>query len=266
MESLFHQIKDKRQLFTQLLKREILGRYKGSLMGLAWSFVHPVIMLAVYTFVFGYVFKSRWGMNGVENPATFAVILFAGLIVFNIFAECINRAPLLIVSNANYVKKVVFPLEILAVVAVGSALFHACISSMILFAACIIFKQSVGWMVIYLPLIIIPFLLATLGFTWILSALGVYLRDIAQIAPVATTILLFASPVFYRISVLPENIQTLIMLNPLTFVVEQVRGVVFLSQAPDWLGLLVYTGCCFMILIGGYWWFQKTRKGFADVI
>lgn len=266
MTPVVHGTRERQQLFLQLLKREILGRYKGSVMGIAWSFVHPVVMLAVYTFVFGYVFKAKWGAAVGESPASFAIILFAGLIVFNIFSECINRAPLLIVSNSNYVKKVVFPLEILTYVTVASALFHACISSLILGIACLVFEQIPGWMSIYLPLIMIPFLCATLGLTLILASLGVYIRDLAQIVPVMTTILLFASPVFYRLSALPEDVRALIMLNPLTFVVEQVRGVIFLSQPPDWQGLAVYAACCVMIALVGSWWFQKTRKGFADVL
>jgi len=254
-----------RQLIIQLTKRDVLGRYRGSVMGLAWSFFNPLIMLAVYTFVFSVVFKTRWGGGG-EDKINFAIILFAGLIVYGLFAECINRAPSLIVSNANYVKKVVFPLEVLPSVAIGSALFHACISLVVLLTAQLLINQRLPWTVIVFPIILLPLLLSTTGFAWLLSALGVYVRDIAQTTTILTTVLMFLSPLFYPISALPKNYQLWLHLNPLTFIIEEGRNVLIFGNTPNWLGWTVALAASMTISAGGFWWFQKTRKGFADVL
>jgi len=254
-----------RQLIIQLTKRDVLGRYRGSVMGLAWSFLNPLIMLAVYTFVFSVVFKTRWGVGG-EDKMNFAIILFAGLIVFGLFAECINRAPSLILSNANYVKKVVFPLEILASVVVGSALFHACISLIVLLIAQLLINQRLPWTVVVFPIVLLPLLLATTGFAWLLSALGVYVRDIAQTTSILTTVLMFLSPLFYPVSALPKNYQVWLHLNPLTFIIEEGRNVLIFGNTPNWIGWVIALAASLLIFAGGFWWFQKTRKGFADVL
>ena len=254
-----------RQLIIQLTKRDVLGRYRGSVMGLAWSFLNPLIMLAVYTFVFSVVFKARWGV-GREDKINFAIILFAGLIVYGLFAECINRAPSLILSNANYVKKVVFPLEILASVAVGSALFHACISLIVLLIAQLLINQRLPWTVVIFPIVLLPLLLATTGFAWLLSALGVYVRDIAQTTSILTTVLMFLSPLFYPVSALPKNYQLWLHLNPLTFIIEEGRNVLIFGNTPNWIGWVIALAASLLIFAGGFWWFQKTRKGFADVL
>jgi lipopolysaccharide transport system permease protein len=254
-----------RQLIVQLTKRDVLGRYRGSMMGLAWSFFNPLIMLTIYTFVFSVVFKARWSVAG-EDKVNFAIILFVGLIVHGLFAECINRAPSLILSNSNYVKKVVFPLEILPSVALGSALFHACVSLVILLAAQLIINQRLPWTVMIFPVILLPLLLATMGFAWLLSALGVYVRDIGQTTNIFTTILMFLSPVFYSVSALPPKYQLWVHLNPLTFIIEQGRNVLIFGKIPNWIGLGVALAMGLVLSAGGFWWFQKTRKGFADVL
>lgn len=254
------------QLAFQMSKREILGRYKGSWMGLAWSFFNPVLMLAVYTFFFSVVFKSRWGARDIAGLADFAVILFVGLIVHGFFAECINRAPTLISSNANYVKKVVFPLEIFPWIALGSALFHASISVAVLLILQFLLAGTVSWTALFFPIIIIPLVFVCLGFTWFLAALGVYVRDISQTTGLLTSILLYVSPVFYPISSLPSKMQTFVMLNPLTLIIEESRKVLLFSQIPDWFSLGMYLLFSLIVAWGGFWWFQKTRKGFADVL
>lgn len=255
-----------RFLIWQMSKREVLGRYRGSVMGLAWSFFNPVLMLAVYTFVFSVVFKARWGMGGEESKANFAIILFVGMIVHGLFSECVNRAPGLILSNVNYVKKVVFPLEILPWVAMGSALFHAVINLTVLLIAQLILNLSLPWTAIFFPLVILPLIIATMGFAWLLSATGVFVRDIAQITGIMTTVLLFISPVFYPVSALPNEYQGWLLLNPLTFVIEEARNVLIWGRVLDWprWGISVAAGLA--IAWGGFWWFQKTRKGFADVL
>jgi len=247
-----------------MTRREVVGRYKGSVMGLAWSLFNPVLMLVVYTFVFSVIFKSRWGMH--ESKTLFAVVLFVGLIVLNLFSEVVNRAPSLILSNANYVKKVVFPLEIIPVVALGAALFHSLISLGVLLVAFIFFNGFIHWTVVFLPLILLPLIILTLGISWLLAAIGVFLRDIGQTIAIVTTVLMFLSPVFYPVTAVPKEFRQLIMLNPLTFIIEQAREIIIWGRCPDWMGLGLYTVAALVVSWVGYGLFQKTRKGFADVI
>jgi lipopolysaccharide transport system permease protein len=255
-----------RKLIIQMVRREVIGRYRGSVLGLAWSFFHPILMLTVYTFVFSVVFKARWGAGGEESKAQFAMVLFAGLIVYNLFAETANRAPHVLTSNVNLVKKVVFPLEILPVVAIGSALFQCLVSLAVLLLALFLMNGSLHWTVLLSPIVMLPIVMATLGFAWTLASLGVFLRDVGQIIGIITTILLFVSPIFYPISALPEAIRPWLMFNPLTFIIEQTRAVLIWGQPPDWFGLGVYCALATIIAWLGFAWFQKTRKGFADVL
>jgi len=254
-----------RMLILQMTRREIAARYRGSVIGLAWSFINPVLMLMVYTFVFSVVFKARWGVEG-ESRTDFAIVLFAGMIVFGFFSEMINRAPGQIVSNANYVKKVVFPLEILSWVSLGSVLFHSLVSLSVLLLAQLIVNLSLPWTVILFPLVLLPLIFASLGGAWFLAALGVYVRDIGQITTVFTTVLMFMSAVFYPISALPEGYQAWLRLNPLVLIITESRKVLILGSLPDWfwLGIALLMGLA--ISFAGFWWFQKTRKGFADVL
>lgn len=254
-----------RELIKASAKREILGRYRGSAMGLLWSFFNPVFMLAVYTFVFSEIFKARWSA-GSESKTEFALVLFAGLIVFNLFAECINRAPSLILSNANYVKKVVFPLEILPFVELLSALFHAAISLGVWLLAYLILFGVPKITVLYMPLVVLPFLFFIMGLSWSLASLGVYLRDVGQFINIATTTLMFLSPIFYPATALPESYRYLLYINPLTPVVEQVRAVLYFGNQPNFTMLGIYWFATLIIAWLGFAWFQKTRKGFADVL
>ncbi|WP_020559761.1 ABC transporter permease [Thiofilum flexile] len=246
--------------------REVIGRYRGSMLGLAWSFFTPVLMLAVYTFVFSVVFKARWGIGGEESKTQFAVVLFVGMIVHGLFAEVLNRAPGLVLSNVNYVKKVVFPLEILPFITMGAALFHTLISIGVLLLAFILFNGFLYWTVIFLPLVLLPLIILTLGLAWFLASLGVYLRDVGQTIGIITMIMMFLSPVFYPISAIPESIQPIIMANPLTFIIEQARDVVIWGRLPNVWGLILYTLIASSVAWLGYIWFQKTRRGFADVL
>lgn len=255
-----------RRLIYELTKRDIVGRYRGSAIGLLWSFFNPLLMLVVYTFVFSVIFKSRWGISSNESRTDFAIALFVGMIMHGIFAECVNRAPTIITANVNYVKKVVFPLEVLPVTALGSALFHAMASIAVLLIADAVLNQRLPYTVVFLPLLLVPLSLGSLGFAWFLSALGVYVRDIAQATGIFTTVLMFLSPVFYPTSSLPPSFQFWIKLNPLTFIIEQGRAILIFGALPDFVGLLLATLIGFVIAYVGYWWFQKTRRGFADVI
>lgn len=254
-----------RHLIKTLVKREVIGRYRGSLMGILWSFFNPVFMLVVYTFVFSVVFKARW-TGGSDSKTEFALVLFAGLIVFNLFSECFNRSPALILSNVNYVKKVVFPLEILPWVTLGSALFHALISLGVWLIAYSIFFGTPHLTVFLLPLVIVPLVLFVMGVTWGMASLGVYLRDISQFIGVVTTVLMFLSPIFYSANALPEAYRSLLLLNPLTLVIEQARDVLFWGRIPDIKALMLYLVGSTMVAWVGFAWFQKTRKGFADVL
>ncbi len=255
-----------RSLILALTKREVVGRYRGSVIGITWSFFNPITMLVIYTFVFSVVFKSRWGGDGDESKIVFAIVLFVGMIVHGLFAECLNRAPGLILSNVNYVKKVLFPLEILPWVAFGSALFHTAISLLVLLMAQLILTQQLMWTVLLFPFVLLPLIFATMGFAWFLAGLGVYVRDIGQITGMITTVLLFLSPVFYPVTALPEEFRPWLLANPLTFIIEQAREVLIWGHLPNWMGLGGYTLVAIAIAWAGYAWFQKTRKGFADVL
>lgn len=254
-----------RELIKASAKREVLGRYRGSFLGLFWSFFNPLFMLAVYTFVFSVVFKARWNVES-DSKTEFALVLFAGLIVFNLFAECISCAPGLILSNTNYVKRVVFPLEILPVVALLSALFHGFISLGVWLLVYLMFFGLPHATVFYLPLVIMPLFLLIMGLSWALASLGVFLRDVSQFIGIITTVLMFLSPIFYPITALPENYRHLLYLNPLTPVIEQTRDVLFWGKTPDFFMLGIYWVVTFGIAWLGFAWFQKTRKGFADVL
>jgi lipopolysaccharide transport system permease protein len=256
-----------RQLVVQMTKREVVGRYKGSTMGLAWSFFNPIFMLVVYTFVFSEIFKARWGGIGGDGSKTqFALLLFVGLIVLNLFSDVLNRAPGLIVSNVNYVKKVVFPIEILPVIAMGTALFHSLISMGVLSAAFILFNGYLHWTAVFVPFVFLPLVILALGLSWMLASLGVFLRDVGQTISIITTVLMFLSPVFYPVTAVPEEFRPFIMANPLTFIIEQAREVLIWGHLPDWMGLGIYTLVAIIVAWAGYAWFQKTRKGFADVL
>lgn len=255
-----------RQLIVQMTQREVAGRYKGSALGLAWSFFNPVFMLAVYTFVFSVVFKARWGLNGNESKTQFALILFVGMIVHGLFAEVLNRAPSLIVANVNYVKKVVFPLEILPVISMGAAIFHSFISFIVLLIAFTIFNGPPHWTIILSPLIILPLVILTLGLAWFFASISVFLRDVGQTIGIITTVMMFLSPVFFPISAIPEEFRPWIMANPLTFIIEQAREVLIWGRLPNWGGLAIYTLAATFVAWTGYAWFQKTRKGFSDVL
>lgn len=254
-----------RTLVKALIHREVVGRYRGSLMGIFWSFFNPVFMLLTYTFVFSVVFKARWNA-GSDSQTEFALVLFAGLIVFNIFSECFNRAPSLILSNVNYVKKVVFPLEILPWVTLGSALFHALVSLLVWLLAYLLLFGVPHPTLLLLPLVLLPLLLFIMGLTWALASLGVYLRDVSQFIGIVTTVLMFLSPIFYPASALPEQYRSLLLVNPLTLPIEQIREVLFWGRLPNFTVLLASFLAASVMAWLGFAWFQKTRQGFSDVL
>ncbi len=254
-----------RGLLWELTKRDFVARYKGSLLGLAWSLFNPLLMLAIYTFVFSVAFRARWNVAGEDN-VNFAIILFSGLIVHALFAECLVRAPSLILSNANYVKKVVFPLEILPLMTMGTALGNFVVSLLVLLLFCLLSGTPLHPAGLLIPVILLPMLLMVLGLSWFLASLGVYLRDFAQVIGMLTTVALFLAPVFYPITALPPIYQSLLILNPITLPVIQLRDALLWGQPLNWAawGTSLIIGSAIFYL--GFAWFQKTRRGFADVL
>lgn len=261
---LFFSLWQYRELVWQLTYRDVVGRYRGSFVGLFWSFINPLVLLVVYTVVFGVILQTKWA--GIDDSLDFALVLFAGLIVYNFFAECLNRAPSLILSHPSYVKKVIFPLEIFPWIAVGSALFHTIISIIAWLIFYFAVHSSIHWTAFFLPLVLLPLVLVTLGFCWFLSSAGVFVRDVSQTVNIVTLILLFMSPVFYSVQGVPANLRAFLLANPLTFIIEQTRAILIWQQWPDFFGLGIYVLISVLIAWMGLVWFQKTRDGFADVI
>ncbi|MEB3197418.1 MAG: ABC transporter permease [Candidatus Sericytochromatia bacterium] len=252
-------------LLAQLVRRDVAARYRGSWLGLGWSLLQPLLLLAVYTFVFGMVFPSRWP-QAMPGQAGFAAALYCGLLPFSVLAECLARAPGLVLNHPNYVKKVVFPLALLAWVPLGTALYHAGLGLLLLLAYLSLTRAGLGPALLTLPLLLVPLAGLCLGCGWGLSALGIYLRDVGQVVGLGTTLLLFLSPVFYPLAAVPVPYRDWLALNPLTALIEQTRAIVLWQQWPDpgsvgalWLG----SG---LIAAAGYAFFERTRRGFADVL
>lgn len=255
-----------RHLIGTLVRRDIASRYRGSLFGMLWSVLNPVLLLAIYTFVFSEIFRMRWGTAN-DNPLDFALMLFAGMLVFAFFSEAVNRAPSLIVSNPNLVKRIVFPLETQAWVVVGAGLFQVLISLAVLLVAFVLIRHSPPhWTVVLFPVVAVPLCFLVLGFVWFLSSLGVYLRDVGQVVGHLVTMMMFLSPLFYPVTAVPAGFRNLFYLNPLTLLMGETRKVLILGQTPDWVSLGAFTAATFLFACFGYWWFQRTRRGFADVL
>lgn len=254
-----------RSLMTELAKRDVLGRYRGASFGMLWSLMSPFLMLMVYSFAFGFVMKARWPQTSQEH-VHYSIILFIGLIVHGFFAECLNRSPHLVTGNSNFVKRVIFPLEILPWPMVASALFHTFMNVLVFVALHLVLDHSMVWTIVLLPLVLLPLVLLSLGISWMLAALGVYLRDIGQITGVLATAMLFLSSAMYPLETLPESLRRVLILNPLTFIINQAREVALWGHTPNWIGLGQYLVCALAVLYAGFAMFQLTRRGFADVI
>ena len=254
-----------RHLIVRLTWRDIEARYRGSFLGVAWAVFTPLLMLAVFTFVFAFVFQARW-QGGTGGKAEFALILYSGLVVYGFFAECIVRPAGLLMENPTYVKKIVFPLEILPMMAFGSALFHAMLGVVALMLLYFFVFGIPPWTIILLPFAVMPLLLVCLAVMWLLSSFGVFLRDLRQASPVLTLLFLFMSPVFYPLSAVPEQVRFLIYLNPITIIIEDVRRLLFWGQQPQWEIVAIYGLGAWLACWFSYWWFIRTRKAFADVI
>ena len=253
-------------LLWQLITREIAGRYRGSFIGLLWSLLNPALMLLVYTFVFGVVLRTRWPQSAQLTTADFSVVIFAALIVHSLFSECVTRAPGLIVGNVNFVKKVVFPLELLPWTTLAAAVFQALVSVTVLLTALLVLNHYISWTAALLPIVLVPLLLMTVGVSWFLAGLGVFVRDIGHVMGIVSTALLFMSPAFFPIEQVPKGLQLLVQLNPLTLPINQARQVLIWGTMPDWSALGAWFVFSLLVSWLGFWWFQRARGGFADVL
>lgn len=262
--SLSRRIWTRRDVFWELTKRDVSARYSGSFFGLLWSFFNPLLMLAVYTVSFRVFLGMRW--PNMASGADFSLMIFCGMIVHSMLADCVMRAPGVIVSQSNLVKRVVFPLAILPCVMVASTLFNALLSVVVLLIFVLVSHHELHATVLYLPLVYAPFVLLMCGVSWWMASLGVFVRDVGQIGGVIASILMFLSPVFYPASNLHEPYRHWIQFNPLTLMIEQTRQLVLFGQSPDWAALGIYTLASVAVLLLGYVWFQRTRDGFADVL
>jgi len=251
-------------LVCELARREFSSRYKGSLGGVLWSFVQPLFILSVYTLAFGVIFKVRWGLEG--DTKEFAFMLYAGLIVYNAFTECLTRAPLLIIANPNYVKKIVFPLEIMPWIPCILSLTHALIGWLVWMAGHLLLIGSLHFSCLYFPLILFIFLPILLGVGWLFSALGVVVRDMSHFTGLLSHALLFLTPIFFSFEAVPEQLRRLMLLNPLTFIVGQARQVLFTGHAPDFAGLGFYFAASLVFCACSLWVFRRLRPIFADLV
>ncbi len=259
-------VKENKYLFLQMLKREIQQRYRGSQLGFLWAFFYPILMLLVYTFVFGMVMRVKWGVEGQDN-LEFGLILFAGLLCHGLLAEVLTGSVGLITGNSQFVKKVVFPLEILTLVRLANAIFHMVLGLGILLIMYLITGNSLHWTMLLVPIVLLPFILFLAGASWFISVLGVYVRDLSQVIGVMMTVLLFLGPIVYPFSSVPDVMKPYVLvLNPLTIIVEQLRAVLLFGQLPDWELLGLYSVGALLMLALGMWFFRRTRDGFADVI
>jgi lipopolysaccharide transport system permease protein len=255
-----------RDLLRQFTRREVEVRYRGSFLGIVWSLAAPLCMLTIYTVVFSTIFQARWRPGAPASPGEFAITLFAGLIAFNLFAECLHRAPTLVVAHPGYVRKVIFPLEILPASVLGAALFHAAIGIALLIAGQLILSGSVSATAVLLPLAALPLVFLTLGVSWFLASLGVYVRDTAHVVGMAMQVLLFLTPIFYPIDAVPGRLSAVLRLNPLFHIIDGFRRVVVWEQPLAWNAWLATTMVSGVVAILGYTWFMKTKSGFADVL
>jgi lipopolysaccharide transport system permease protein len=269
MPTFVNSIWSHRTLIWRLVRREIEARFRGSFLGLFWAIIVPLIMLAVFSLVFGTIFQGRWARpenSAVVSEYAFPMILFAGLIIVGILSDPLVRAPGLVMENVAYVKKVVFPLEVLPFVALISALVTALISFAVFLAVFVMMYGLPPATIFLLPIVLLPLLLIVLGIVYFLASLGVFLRDLRHVMPPLTTAMLFLSPVFYPPEAVPEGYRWLLYANPLTSAVIQAREVIFWGRIPDLTEWSVFLVLSLLVAIAGALWFMRTEKAFADVI
>lgn len=253
-------------LVRQMTVRDVASRYRGSVMGFLWSLIIPLMMLVIYTYMFGMVFKSRWPGADTGDQFQFALLAFAGLIIHMLFSECLTRAPGVVVGQPNLVKKVVFPLELLSWMVLGAALFQTAVSMVVLAAFELVLTGTLPLTALLAPLVLLAAAPMLMGLCWFLSSLGVFLRDIGQVMNLLVTVLMFTAPIFYPREAAPAGLQPWLVLNPLTVVVEQFRAVAIFGTLPDWHLLGLYLTVGLVVATLGHYWFERTRSAFADVL
>jgi len=255
-----------RALLKQLVRRNVSTRYRGSMLGLLWSFVQPLMMLCVYTFVFSVVFKARWGVNLTHSQGAFAIIMFCGMALYTVFSDCVNGSCSVITGNPNFVKKVIFPLEMLPLTQCISAFIFGLVWILLLFLGAVFIFGKLSFTMLLLVLILIPLFLFSLGISYFVASLSVYIRDTAYVVQVILQILFFMTPIFYPIQAVPAPYRRLLEINPLTILIEQARKVFLFGTLPDWFFLGIAFLISLLVLHCGFIWFFKTKKGFADVL
>lgn len=253
-----------RGLLHTLIARDLRVKYRDTFIGFWWVLIQPLLMLATYALVFGGIFGSRWQSTGTTGD--FVLTLFCGLIVYVMFSDTINRSTTVIRSQPNFIKKVVFPLEILPMVMLGSAIFSAAVNFAILLVLVLAINHGIEPTALFLPAVILPLLILLAGLAWGIAALSVFFPDLGQIITFLSSLLLFLSPVFFPLSAAPKLVQPFLVLNPITFPIEQARSVVLMGHYPDWSGLAIYSLAAGAIAIAGLWVFQRSRVAFADVV
>lgn len=258
----FRSILANRPLYVRIVGRDVHARYKGSILGVMWALLNPLSLLVVFSFVFGIVLHARWGIGGHN----FTLVLFSGLILFTFLADCINRSPGLVLESANYVKKVVFPLELLPAVPLGTATINLGLSLLILAGGQLWYGQGLPVTWVAVPVVLLPLLVLAYGVVLFLSSLGVFIRDLAQLTSVLTMLLMYMGPIIFPLEMVPAQFRPWLNLNPLTFPVTQLREVTLNGQWPDWIGLVWYGAIALFVCTGGFWWFWRTKNGFADVV
>lgn len=262
---IFRPLREHSDLIFQLSRRGIQSRYRGSVLGMFWSLLTPLLMLLIYSFVFAVVFKAKWNHPGAED-ANFGIILFSGMIIHALFSEPMVLSASSITASSQYVKKVVFPLQVVAWSTIVVTAFQALISFFILILFMLIAGMPLHPTLLLFPVVVMPMMIFSLGVCWLLSSLTVFVRDIAQLVGIAATVLLFISPVFYSIDRVSPIIQKLIYLNPISFIVDQMRRISIYGEMPDWTGLGLYTLLSLAVAWLGLIVFQRLRVGFADVL
>ncbi|MEZ6937117.1 MULTISPECIES: ABC transporter permease [Aeromonas] len=260
----FSSILEHRRLVFDLVRRDVSARYKGTLLGLTWAILNPLCMLALYTFFFTAILKAKWNVG--ETHANYGLMLFCGLIIHGWMADVLSRSPELLASNRNYVKKVVFPLDALTWISVLSALVQILLSLLLLIVLSLFMGNILSWSMLFLPVVLTPLFFMLLGLGWFISSLSVFFRDIGQFMGSLITLLIFTSTAFFSLETAPELIRPYLLFNPLTIIMDSLRQVTILHQYPDWGLLAWHSVASIVIFYAGYFWFERTRPGFADVI
>ena len=258
------QLPGRLELILSLARRDLVARYKGSVLGIVWAVITPVVMIAIFTFVFAGIFNARFGPRG--TPWDYALYLFCGLLPWTMFQETLQSSSTTIVTHANLVKRVVFPLETLPVAQALSALANQMFGLFALIVAAVIVQHQLHATVLWLPALLIPQLLFTLGAAWLVASLGVFWRDIAQGITLVLMAWMYLTPIIYPESIVPERYRPFIYANPFTSLVRSYRRIFLEGLAPDWGSLLYFTILAVILFVFGYWWFAKSRRNLADVI